>query len=53
MNIRRNGRRKQYKSAIWCQNEAQYAVAIRMIENLERDGKGRLKRTCIHLRRVP
>ena len=33
----------QYKSAIWCQNEAQYAVAIRMIENLERDGKGPIK----------
>ena len=33
----------QYKSAIWCQNEAQHAVAIKMIENLERDGKGPIK----------
>ena len=43
----------QYKSAIWCQNEAQYAVAIRMIENLERDGKGPIKTDVYSPWRVP
>ena len=33
----------QYKSAIWCQNEEQYAIATRMIEEMERDGKGPIK----------
>ena len=33
----------QYKSAIWCQNEEQYPIAMQMIEQLERDGKGPIK----------
>ena len=42
----------QYKSAIWCQNEEQYSIAMQMIEQLERDGKDRLRRMCMVRTRV-